>query len=108
MKMTASLYVASDIAKECETIPVEEIAELLVSLVSELWKCRNVQDYLDAAEWCRKVLVKDGRRRRVINEIGRQWRGKLERYDKLESAVLWRCSIGTDDEMRGLFSEIKF
>lgn len=108
MKTTASLYIASDIAKECKSIPVEEIAALLVSLAGELWKCRNVNDYHDAAEWCRMVSVKDGRRRRVINEIGRHWHGRLTHYSELETAILGRCSIVTDDEMRGLFSEITF
>jgi len=108
MKTTASLYLAADIAKECDAIPVEQIAILLVSLASELWKCPNVEGFVDAADWCRSITSKPSRRRKAVNEIGRKWRGRLSHYDKLETAILGRCAIVTDDEMRGLFSEIKF
>ncbi len=106
--MTASQYIAIEIAKDCPKIPVDQIAGLLVSLACELWKCKSVDSYVDAAEWCRGVMEKDGRRRRAINEIGRRWRGRLTHYDQLEQSVLRRASIISNDEMRGLFSEIKF
>lgn len=108
MKTTASLYLAADIAKECEGISVDQIAALLISLASELQRCPNIEGFVDAADWCRSVTNKAIRRRKTINEIGRKWRGRLTGYNKLEAAILGRCSTVTDDEMRGLFSEIKF